>query len=189
MHFVHSYIKNVSVWDPTAHFKHCWVRICILEGPEDDSIRIETCCPNTIMKHNKVLLCLTDTSLHFRLVWPCVMNVGWRERNQQDETNLMFIIKIYLNMFRASLCSSSGEQECALPYMVFCTVCDGCGCVELGRELCALWKSNSNFHSAHKSRPSSTQPQPSQTMQNTICGSAHSCSPDDGHNDDRNMLR
>ena len=21
--------------------------ICILEGPEDDSIRIETCCPNT----------------------------------------------------------------------------------------------------------------------------------------------
>jgi len=23
MHFIHSYIKNVSVWDPTAHFKHC----------------------------------------------------------------------------------------------------------------------------------------------------------------------
>ena len=46
----------------------------------------------------------------------------------------------YLNMFRASLCPSSGEQECALPHMVFCTGCDGCGCVELGRELCALWK-------------------------------------------------
>ena len=25
-------------------------------------------------------------------------------------------------MFRASLCPSSGEQECALPHMVFCTV-------------------------------------------------------------------
>jgi hypothetical protein len=24
------------------------VRICILGGPEDDFIRIETCCPNTI---------------------------------------------------------------------------------------------------------------------------------------------
>jgi len=59
MHFIHSYIKNLSVWDPTAHFKLCEVRICILEGPEDDSIRIETCCPN-----NKVLLCLTDTSLY-----------------------------------------------------------------------------------------------------------------------------
>ena len=22
MHFIHSYIENVSVWDPTAHFKH-----------------------------------------------------------------------------------------------------------------------------------------------------------------------
>ena len=22
MNFVHGYIKNVSVWDPTAHFKH-----------------------------------------------------------------------------------------------------------------------------------------------------------------------
>ena len=28
----------------------------------------------------------------------------------------------YLYMFRASLCPSSGEQECALPHMVFCTL-------------------------------------------------------------------
>ena len=27
----------------------------------------------------------------------------------------------YLNMFRASLCPSSGEQECTLPHVVFCT--------------------------------------------------------------------
>jgi len=47
MHIIHSCIKNVSVWDPTAQFKHCQVRICILEGPEDDYIGIETCCPNT----------------------------------------------------------------------------------------------------------------------------------------------
>ena len=26
-------------------------------------------------------------------------------------------------------------------------------------------------------------------VQNTICGSAHYCSPDDGHDDARNMLR
>ena len=69
-------------------------------------------------------------------------------------------------MFQASIHPSSGEQECALPHMVFCTGCDVCGCVELGRTLCALWKllfeSNSNFHSAHSLRPSSIQPQPSQ---------------------------
>ena len=34
-------------------------------------------------------------------------------------------------------------------------------------------ESNSNIHSAHSSRPSSTQPQPSQPVQNIICGSAH----------------
>ena len=31
---------------------------------------------------------------YFRLLWPCIMNVGWRERNQQVATNLMFIIKL-----------------------------------------------------------------------------------------------
>jgi len=43
----------------------------------------------------------------------------------------------YLNMFRASLCPSSGEQDRILLHMVFCTGCAGCGCVELGRKLCA----------------------------------------------------
>ena len=28
------------------------------------------------------------------LLWPCIMNVVWRERNQQDAANLMFIIKL-----------------------------------------------------------------------------------------------
>ena len=50
------------------------------------------------------------------------------------------LLSNYLNMFRASLCPSSGEQECALPHMVFCTGSDGCGCVKLGRKLCALWR-------------------------------------------------
>ena len=32
--------------------------------------------------------------LFFRLLWPCITNVGRRERNQLDATNLMFIIKL-----------------------------------------------------------------------------------------------
>jgi len=31
---------------------------------------------------------------NFRLLWPCIMNVGRRERNQQDATNLIFIIRL-----------------------------------------------------------------------------------------------
>ena len=65
---------------------------------------------------------------------------------EERETSKMQLIwclisNFYLNMFRSSLCPSSGEQDCVLPHMVFCTFCAGCGCVELGRELCALCES------------------------------------------------
>jgi len=67
-------------------------------------------------------------------------------------------------MFRVSLCPSSGQQDRELLHMVFCTGCAGCGCVELGRKLCALCEGY------------------------TTCGSTRSCSPDDWHNDARNIL-
>jgi len=51
----------------------------------------------------------------------------------------------YLNMFRASLCPSSGEQDRVLLHMVFCTGCAGCGCVELCRALCEGYCSNSKL--------------------------------------------
>jgi hypothetical protein len=60
----------------------------------------------------------------------------------------------YLNMFPASLCPSSGDQDRVLLHMVF-----------------------------------STQPQPAQTVQNAIRSNTRSCSPDDGQNDARNILR
>ena len=72
--------------------------------------------------------------------------------------------------------------------MVFCTGLTGCGCVELRRELCALH----TVHAVHDAAPHNhSQPQPAQPVQNTICGStrSRSYSPDDGHNDARNMLR
>jgi len=50
----------------------------------------------------------------------------------------------YLSMFRALLCPYSGEQDCVLPHMVFCTGCAICGCVELGRKLCAHNHSQQN---------------------------------------------
>jgi len=69
---------------------------------------------------------------NFGFLWSCVMNVGWRERKQQNATNF------YLNMLQASLCTSSGEQDWVLLHVVFCTGFSGCGCVELGHKLCAL---------------------------------------------------
>ena len=69
----------------------------------------------------------------------------------------------------------------------------GSGCVELRHELFALCQgycSTHTVHTAHNAAPHNySQPQPAQPMQNTICSSTVSCSPDDGHNDARNMLR
>jgi len=81
----------------------------------------------------------------------------------------MFIIKLLSQHVSGIIIPIIRRTRCALPLMVFCTVSDGCGCVELGRKLCAqCTQLTSQLH--------------------TICGSAHSCSPDDGHNDARNML-
>ena len=33
----------------------------------------------------------------FRILWPCIVNIRWRERNQQDATNSMFIIKLSIS--------------------------------------------------------------------------------------------
>ena len=63
------------------------------------------------------------------------------------------VSNFYRNMFRASLCPSPREQECALPHMVFCIVCVVCGCVELGHELCALWKLLFTVHTARVAAP------------------------------------
>jgi len=75
-------------------------------------------------------------------------------------------------MFCASLCPSSGEQDCVLPHMVFCTGCAGCGCMQLGRELCALYESycsNSNFHTVHTARV----PDPHNHSQHDQCRTAY----------------
>ena len=81
---------------------------------------------------------------------------------EERETNKMQLIwcllsNFYLIMFRASSCPSSGERECALPHMVFCTGCDGCGCVELWCELCALKVTvrtvTFTVHAAHSPAP------------------------------------
>jgi hypothetical protein len=54
------------------HFKHCQVTICVLERSEDDSIRIKTCCPNTIINITMIFfLCLTDTSMY---MYVCIPN-------------------------------------------------------------------------------------------------------------------
>ena len=106
---------------------------------------------------------------YFRLLWPCIMNVGWRERNQQYAINLMFIIKLL----------SQHVSGIIMPIIRRTRVCTAAYGVLHWLWLLSLLTPYEHFfiQSFHKnfnsSRPSSTQPQPSQPVQNTICGSAH----------------
>jgi hypothetical protein len=85
---------------------------------------------------------------------------------------------VYLNMFLATLCPSSGEKDCEMPHVVLNAGCACRGRAEQGRELSALTEScfSKNHTIAHP-------------VLNTTGGVSHSCSPDGGHNSARNMLR
>ena len=104
--------------------------------------------------------------------YPSILIVGWRDRNQQDATNMMFIIKLL----------SQHVSGIIMPIIRRTRVC--AAAYDVLHWLWWLW-----LCGAGTQCPSSTQPQPSQPVQNTICGSAHSFSPNDGHNYARNMLR
>jgi len=59
---------------------------------------------------------------NFRILWPCITKVGWREGTNKMQLIRCLLSNFYLNMFRASLCPSSGDQDRVVPDMVFCTV-------------------------------------------------------------------
>ena len=97
--------------------------------------------------------------MHVYAVHKNSRNTGWRER-EREKTNRMQLIwyllfNFILNMFRSSLCPSSGEQYRVLLHVVFCTVCAGCGCMGLGCGLCAPYESYcsySNCRTVHTAR-------------------------------------
>ena len=105
----------------------------------------------------------------FRFLWPCVMNVRWRERNQQDVTNPMFIIKLLSQHVSGIIIPIIRRtRPCTTAYGVLHWLCWLWLCGAASWAVCTVLLFDSNC---------------------TTCGSTRSCSPDDGHNDARNMLR
>jgi len=82
------------------------------------------------------------------------MNVGWRERNQQDATNLMFIVEllsqhvsgIVMPIFRRTRLSVTAY---GVLHWLFCLWLCGAGT----QAVCTVWRlfleSSSNFHTVH----------------------------------------
>ena len=92
--------------------------------------------------------------------------IVWRERKPTRCNNQMFIINFCLNMFRASLCPSSGEQRPC--YCIWCTalvlldvVGSGCGALH-----CRMRALLASYNAAPHNR---YQPQPAEPEQYTIC--------------------
>ena len=77
-------------------------------------------------------------------------NAWWREVNQQDATNRMFIIKL-LSQYVSGIIMPiiRRTRPCITAYNVLHWLCWLWLCVQLGRKLCALCEgycSNSNIH-------------------------------------------
>ena len=65
-----------------------------------------------------ILFCLKEVPYHSKFE---MLTELWRERKPTRCNNQMFIINFCLNMIRASLCPSSGEQRpCVTAYSVLC---------------------------------------------------------------------
>ena len=137
------------------------------------------------------------------------MNVGRRERNQQDVTNLMFIIKLLShpshhlhtplaatnNTYTTHLSSGRCNTYITTPTPNTPDLTDTRTRYQLNTTAYTYTHEIPIMFSAHYSTQRHYGSHivrfcsPLVTVQNTICGSAHSCSPDDGHNDARDMLR
>ena len=122
---------------------------------------------------------------HKSYVLDCCDRASWEKceerENQQDATITFFIIKFCLNMFRASLCPSSGEQR---PCVTACGVL---------RWFCWMWLvAVVGTQCSHPTtqRPTTATNHIQQNQLSTPYAVTHGlCSPEDGHNDAWNMLR
>jgi len=101
---------------------------------------------------------------NFRLLWPCIMNVGWRQRNQQDATNLMFIIKLLSQHVSGIIMPIIRRtRPCTTACGVLHWLCWLWLCGDGLQAVCTVWKlllftsqivtviyfSNGNFHTVH----------------------------------------
>jgi len=99
----------------------------------------------------------------------------------------MFNIDYCLDMFRASLCPSSGEKDHVLLHVGLFAGSVGCGSVVLR---CRVWAATFTVLTPYNVAPQNrNQPHPTLPANNPMCSNTWSFSPDDGHKDAQNMSR
>ena len=127
----------------------------------------------------------------FMFLWPCIVSKAWGKKTNkmQQYWCLLSIVDVdywhCLNMFRASLCPSSGERPRVTACGVYLLVSAGCGRLRYCGATLRVW-------SLWRLLFDSVEQQPSQwslTSKYTPHAVTRDLSPEDGHKDARNMLR
>ena len=132
---------------------------------------------------------MSNIEEYFSFLWPGIVKIRRREReNQQDATNSMLTIKIISQHV-------SGIIMPITRRIILCTTACGVlpGCVGCGWSRAVYFTQCTQLTTQlHTTTANHSQPQPTTAhapRQNPACSRTLSYSPDDGHNDARNMLR
>jgi len=125
--------NNTFLFSVTFFFrKSCvceimWKNIVELDRPQIIIWRIHIACwihkaTNTHSQYVILIAC-------FRFLWPCIMNVGWRERNQQMQLIRCLLSSPYLH---PTYCfSTAGVSARTLLYVMLYIHCLSCFTVQL----------------------------------------------------------
>ena len=118
---------------------------------------------------------------------------------KREKTNKMHQSDAYyqlLSQHVSGIIMSIFRRTKTVCYCIWCAVLVlldvvGSGCGALRYRMRALWRleSNSNLHSAHTLQRSAPQPLPTTSSSTPYAVTHGLCSPEDVHNDARNMLR
>ena len=127
------------------------------------------------------------------------MTVHREQSVKREKTNKMQQLDVYyqhfLNMFRAPLCHLQENKTCVtargvLRWFCWMWLVVVVGHCLVGCEHCEGYCSTFTVLATYNAAPHIRyQPHPAEPAHYTICSNAGLCSPEDGHNNARNMLR
>ena len=130
------------------------------------------------------------TCCNFRFLWPCIVSKLWSERENQHDATVRCLLStlsqhvsgIIMPIFRRTRRITACGVLRWFCWMWLVAVVGRC---VVGCEHCEGYCSTSPYNAAPHNR---YQPHPAEPAQHSTCSNT-SCSPEDGHNDARNMLR
>ena len=136
--------------------------VCEYSAQFSDNRRSTDTTPMRQMPYPFPIVYVVSWNLHTKFTLGFRDRASWANCEVRGKTNKMQQLDVYyrylLNMFRASLCPSSGEQD-----VCYCVRCTALVLLDVVGSGCGALRSNSNLHSARTLQRSALQPLPTTT--------------------------